>query len=105
MEKYEYKDFLEMGPQLHYSHYREVLRRCPNKIVYRGFDGKLEIEVEWHQFYVDSISTLFEVDQMKVEVDILQTLCHKNVVGCKHFGADQDIKNIYILTEASHLDL
>ena len=88
-------EFVEKDPTGRYLRCSEILGRGGSKIVYKGFDQILGIEVAWNQVTIkpDKLDTLFS------EVNLLQSLKHENIMKIFHYWVDDENKNLNLITE------
>ncbi|XP_057520457.1 probable serine/threonine-protein kinase WNK11 isoform X1 [Amaranthus tricolor] len=94
------EDVAERDPSGRYIRYHEILGKGAFKTVYRAFDEVLGIEVAWNQVHIkDSMGSSQQLELLYLEVHILKSLKHANIIRFYHSWEDDRSKTINMITE------
>ncbi|KAF4378965.1 hypothetical protein F8388_022052 [Cannabis sativa] len=73
--------YVETDPSSRYGRFRDVLGKGAMKVVYKGFDEVLGIEVAWNQIKLNDVfRSPEEVQRLYAEVHLLKTLHHDSII-------------------------
>ena len=80
--------------------FREVLGKGAMKVVYRGFDEVLGMEVAWNQIKLNEVfRSPDEIQRLYSEVHILKSLHHDSIIKYHTSWIDINRRNFNFITE------
>ncbi|KAE8681371.1 putative serine/threonine-protein kinase WNK4 [Hibiscus syriacus] len=93
-------DFAEKDPWGRYVRYDEILGKGAFKTVYKGFDEADGIEVAWNQVNIeDVLQTPEQLERLYLEVHLLKSLKHENIMKFYNSWVDDKNKTINMIIE------
>ncbi|XP_030480391.2 probable serine/threonine-protein kinase WNK5 [Cannabis sativa] len=92
--------YVETDPSSRYGRFRDVLGKGAMKVVYKGFDEVLGIEVAWNQIKLNDVfRSPEEVQRLYAEVHLLKTLHHDSIIKFYTSWVDVHRRTFNFITE------
>eukprot|EP00793_Prasinoderma_coloniale_P004409 PRCOL_00000169-RA len=93
-------EYVELDPSRRYGRTTTVIGKGSYKEVYLGFDREEGLEVAWNKIIVKSLlHREEEMERLRVEVDLLKELHHKNVIKFFDSWIDEETSDVNFVTE------